>query len=613
LTCDCCGAPPEECQCYAFPGWGSVLRVRLPTTVGSEPSPAKLGTLQATALCGNDITSSCLYVSALAALYAGPLAPIALAAVAGVLFLFRWVYAEVGTALPLNGGAYNLILNSSRKPFAAVAAALTVLSYMATAVISGSEAMHYAARLIEGLPVVPATAALLGGFALLAILGMSESAIVAVVIFCAHITTLVGLSVLGVLALLLDPAVLWANITLAPSQWPTPSSSITVALFFGFSAGMLGISGFESSANFIEEQADGVFPKTLRNMWIAVAVFNPLIALLAVGLLPLESVAADKEALLATLAARAPQILGLHGLSTWAAWWVSIDAVVVLCGAVLTSFVGVTGLLRRMALDLILPSVLLRQNSRGTNHWIVLSFLALCTSVLVFTGGRLESLASVYTLSFLSVMVLFAGGNLLLKFRRPALPRPIRAHPAVVLVALASVLLGLIGNMLLEPNGVATFAVYGAAAGAVVMVGYFRNTLLAAFLRWTSPLYGTRLRAIATRWLHDHACRQLLYITTTPEQAELEAVVRYVLANEPIRHLKIVCFGEPSGSLVQRVHKLDHEYPALRLDLVAADGAHDGPSIRNLAEVLGVPLHHVFLSGHGTPALSKLPGVRLIY
>jgi hypothetical protein len=29
----------------------------------------------------------------------------------------------------------------------------------------------------------------------------------------------------------------------------------------GFSAAMLGISGFESSANFVEEQEQGVFPK----------------------------------------------------------------------------------------------------------------------------------------------------------------------------------------------------------------------------------------------------------------------------------------------------------------------------------------------------------------
>ncbi len=53
---------------------------------------------------------------------------------------------------------------------------------------------------------------------------------------------------------------------------------------------MLGISGFESSANFIEEQKDGVFPKTLRNMWIAVAIFNPLISLLSLGVLPIGEI-----------------------------------------------------------------------------------------------------------------------------------------------------------------------------------------------------------------------------------------------------------------------------------------------------------------------------------
>ena len=41
----------------------------------------------------------------------------------------------------------------------------------------------------------------------------------------------------------------------------------TLALFFGFSTAMLGVSGFETSANFVEEKKSGVFPKTLRNMW----------------------------------------------------------------------------------------------------------------------------------------------------------------------------------------------------------------------------------------------------------------------------------------------------------------------------------------------------------
>ena len=52
--------------------------------------------LPATAICGNDISSSCLYVSALSIIYAGKYAWIALLIVAGVLYLFRKIYIRCG-------------------------------------------------------------------------------------------------------------------------------------------------------------------------------------------------------------------------------------------------------------------------------------------------------------------------------------------------------------------------------------------------------------------------------------------------------------------------------------------------------------------------------------
>lgn len=48
-----------------------------------------LGELPATAICGNDITSSCLYVAGIVASKAGQLAPFALILVAVVLYIFR--------------------------------------------------------------------------------------------------------------------------------------------------------------------------------------------------------------------------------------------------------------------------------------------------------------------------------------------------------------------------------------------------------------------------------------------------------------------------------------------------------------------------------------------
>ena len=53
----------------------------------TEHKHGGLGQLPATAICGNDITSSCLYVSALSIVYAGRWAPVALLLVSAVLFL----------------------------------------------------------------------------------------------------------------------------------------------------------------------------------------------------------------------------------------------------------------------------------------------------------------------------------------------------------------------------------------------------------------------------------------------------------------------------------------------------------------------------------------------
>ncbi len=140
-----------------FAGWGTAGKIDAldESPIGLRPLDTgpfgKLGEWRATAICDNDITSSTLYVAALCAIYAGPYAPVAHALVAAVLYLFRSVYAEVGSALPLNGGAYNVLLNTTTKAKASVAACFTILSYVATAVISANEAMHYARNFVPAL------------------------------------------------------------------------------------------------------------------------------------------------------------------------------------------------------------------------------------------------------------------------------------------------------------------------------------------------------------------------------------------------------------------------------------------------------------------------------
>lgn len=88
-------------------------------------------------------------------------------------------------------------------------------------------------------------------------------------------------------------------------------------------------------------------------MWLAVTLINPLIALLALALLPMNLIVTDQSALLSNM--------GTTASGKWLSVVIAVDAVLVLSGAVLTSFVGMNGLVRRMALDRCLPQFLLKK------------------------------------------------------------------------------------------------------------------------------------------------------------------------------------------------------------------------------------------------------------
>lgn len=606
---------PKGLSRWEFPGWGKVERI---DDLAERHGPihlvhhTRLNQLQATAICGNDITSSCLYVAALCTVQAGPYAPLALAAVALTLYLFRSIYGEVGSALPLNGGAYNVLLNTTSKAKASVAACLTVLSYVATAVISANEAMHYAGNLWSGLNVFQATIVLLGLFALLNVIGMKESAGVAVGIFIFHIGTLTLLVVFAGIQVIGDSSLLFTNWGLPPP------GGLVHALFFGFAAAMLGISGFESSANFIEEQKPGVFPLTLRNMWIAVAIFNPLMALLAQGLIPVDRIGTHQEDLLAEM--------GLMSAGPWLQQLVSLDAVLVLSGAVLTAYVGVTGLVRRMSLDQCLPQMLLKVNRwRGTNHWIISLFFVLCCSILAITTGDIAALAGVYTLSFLGVMALFAIGNMLLKVERRNLPRDERATWPAVMFGLLAVLIGLTGNLLLNPQYVEVFAIYFSVAVGFVALMFWRLDLFRAGLavsrqavasiRGFSQRVNSRIAAQIER-INGHS---VIYFSKGGDLAALNRAALYVLNNELTNRMTVVhCFTSENDiyhELADNLRIIDRIYPRLRIDLVMVKGTFSPELIEQLSVRLNVPKNYMFI---GTPDdrfphhIEDLGGVRLI-
>ncbi|WP_269236016.1 APC family permease [Flavobacterium flavigenum] len=572
----------------------------------------KLNELQATAICGNDITSSCLYVSALTIGYAGQYAWISLLIVAFVLLLFRKIYGEVVGALPLNGGAYNVLLNTSTKRLASFAAILTVLSYMTTAVISATEAMHYLHTIFEGINILMAAAVVMVLFTLLAIVGIGESAIVAVCIFVFHLLTL--LLLVGFSGFF----IFFNGLETFHLNWELPmnSNGILYTLFLGFSAAMLGISGFESSANFVEEQKAGVFPKTLRNMWAIVSFFNPVIALLLIAVIPIAQLGDHKESLLS--------YLGHTTGGDWLAWLISVDAVLVLCGAVLTSFVGVSGLLKRMTLDRILPNYFLKENKKGSNYRIIITFFILCLSVMLVTKGRLESLAGVYTFSFLAVMALFGIGNLLLKIKRRKLPRPEKARGIAVVLAIAFIIIGFAGNIILNEAAFYTFINYLIPAVLLVLIMLNRSLLIQTIVDILEYFYEPvrKFVIISNRYLRKiqnkiHS-QEFVFFTKGDNVAILNKVMQYVQNNETTRKLKIVNvrqIEECNDALKKDLEVLDRAYPEIHIEFVEIDGVFGPDLIDELSEKWMIPKNFMFIASPGDKfsyRISELGGVRLI-
>lgn len=576
---------------------------------GKEHKEERLDAWHATAICGNDITSSCLYVSSIVVFYAGMLAPVALLLAAGVLYLYKRIYTEVVEALPLDGGVYNCLLNCTRKFDASIAACLTILSYLATAVISAKTSAEYLKDLLPAMPPMEITALILVAFAGLTIMGISDSARVALVIFLLHMGTLL-LFVLWTLASSNLIATWGSNLQLL---WQ--DKNWAKSLFLGFSAAMLGVSGFESSANFVEQQKPGVFRLTLRNMWVAVTIFNPVIALLALGLRPIADIARHQDDLISVLGL---QVGGkvLHTL-------IVADAFLVLSGAVLTSYVGVTGLMHRMTLDQCFPQFLLKKTRRGSYPRIILIFMVLCLSILYLTGGKLLALAGVYTISFLGVMTFFAIGNILLRVNRRELKRTYQAGWVTVILGALATTAGIIGNLIIDFRFLGYFAVYFVPAVIGGILAYFRIPLLRGVL----ILIDRALQGIGKWRLGVHEkieeitnVRVVVFVGwgTLPRMV---AAFNYINRNEDCRNVLVFRFfsqENPEDEL--RLHRnlgiIRELYPQLTVEYMARKGDFSPESVDALSKELDVPKNMMFTGSltHALPfSLQDLGGVRVIW
>ncbi len=119
-----------------------------------------------------------------------------------------------------------------------------------------------------------------------------------------------------------------------------------------------------------------------------------------------------------------------------------------LCLLLLT---GVSGLLKRLANDKVMPEFLAYTNSRGAAYSAIICFVGVSMSLFLAIYDpadptAINNFGGVFAISFLSVLVAFACAAVLLKLHRSKLARLVIAQWWQIFVSLASVTVGLIGK-----------------------------------------------------------------------------------------------------------------------------------------------------------------------
>jgi len=597
---------PDDINDWEYPGWGDVFE----KNISKDDLPKRiekhqLDVYRSVGIAGNDLLASVLYTTGILCAVCGQLAPFAMILAVLALHPFRKIFKECGTALPLNGGVYVALLNSCSKFIATFAASCSLISYSATAVVSASSCTTYAYNEFGEFPMLLVTVGILAIFALLVILGVKDSANLAFFIFSCHMITLIILIITCIVAIINNNGSILYNNYLTPLG---TSNTISYDLFIGYSVSLLGLTGFETSANYIEEigpfeteknkvgptRRISVFEKTIDSMWYLVAFINPTIALLTLGTVPLPEIVSNATNILSIVAERSG--------GKWLRTIVGIDAILVLCGGVLTAFVGVVGLVRQLASDRCLPSFLLAKNTWfDTYHWIILSFFTLCSALYLMTNGDVVILSGVFAIAFLMVLIMFALANMSLKINRPRLPRGVTASWGMVLTGFFAMIIGIIGNIINNITLLYYFLIYLFFYFSIILIKFNEMPLTKLLLYFVTqvPILH-HFEEILCERLKKMKRHTVVFFTTTSELHILNKALLYSKYNELCDQI-IICNIRKSNKGAGKIQKilkenmfvLDHLYPKTKIDLLLVTADEFSPEVvQYLSQILKVERGH---------------------
>ncbi|KAK0223656.1 AAAP amino acid permease [Armillaria fumosa] len=582
---------------FEFAGWGSFAQFTLDaeerdageSRVRSARDAEVLGQFTASALAGNAVLGSVFYALPAVVAVSSIYSPISLFIATVTLFLWRPIMAELGSALPITGAPYSYILNVSTKSFALVGAALLLLDYVSTSVVSAATAAAYLSGEVN-LPFLSfvGTIVVLVLFTLVSLSGIKESARLALASLSFHVGTMIVLMVAS--------AIHWGNIgnDQLRENWVSNQASSTSKCL-----GMLGLTGFECIPAYIARIKPSVLPLVFRNLYYPAIVFNTLIMVLVLAIVPMEDILQADNVL---------SVLAQTSAGRWLRLWIVVDAIIVLCGGVLTGILSACELFDKLTNDRVLPQAFIHPFPFSQSPYVsVLSFAAFSGVIYATTGASLVIMSKMFSLVWLSVMALFPISLLLLKFNRGRLPRTPTIPVSMVIVTLAVGPTIFAGNIAIDPIMSGYFSAYFVGIVMLFSITQKKAHLLRCIYwtydqypmlhRWNATkLWASRLMDTMTSLRRKPVC----ILAKSDEISYLMRMILYVQKNEETSFLKIVHFAEEEKGIPSELQAnariLDEAFPEITIDLLIVHNAFDPSNVAALAHKLQIPPSLMFMT-----------------
>ncbi|KAK0469330.1 amino acid permease-domain-containing protein [Desarmillaria tabescens] len=598
---------------FEFAGWGSFSQFKLDAAerdageshVRSARDSKVLGQFTASALAGNAVLGSVFYALLAVVAVASIYSPISLFIATMTLFLWRPIMAELGSALPITGAPYSYILNVSTKSFALISAALLLLDYVCTSVVSAATAATYLSGEVDlPFPSFVGAIIVLVLFTIISLSGIRESARLALASLSFHVGTMIVLMVAS--------AIHWGNIgndqlreNWISNQAPS-TSKLARHVFDGWCLGMLGLTGFECVPAYIARIKPGALPLVFRNLHYPAIILNTLIMVLVMAVVPLEVVLQADNLL---------SVLAEMSAGRWLRVWVVVDAIIVLCGGVLTGILSACELFEKLTHDHVLPQLFVHPLPFFRSSYVsVLSFAAFSGVIYASTGASLVIMSKIFSLVWLSVMALFPLCLLLLKFNRGRLTRTPKTPVSIVFLTLAVVPTVFAGNIAIDPITFGFFSAYFVFITMLFSITQQKTCLLRwiywiydqypVLQRWNATkLWDNKLMNAMTRLKRKPVC----ILAKTDEISYLMRMILYVQKNEETSSLNIIHFAEEEEGIPSELEVnariLDEAFPEITIDLIIVRNSFDPPNVVALAHRLQIPLSLMFMTCPG-PAFS---------